>query len=110
MVDAKVVEALVEESGRSDESPLNELTSRESEVLELVALGLTNKAIAQRLGISEHTVKFHVASILAKLPRFTQTDVRHSLGTQVIPAIARKPSVGSSQVAGSPWARSAPTG
>ncbi len=43
------------------------LTAREIEVLALMADGLPNKAIAARLGISEHTVKFHVGSILAKL-------------------------------------------
>ncbi|HZT08564.1 MAG TPA: response regulator transcription factor [Chloroflexota bacterium] len=43
------------------------LTRRELEVVALIAQGLPNKAIAQRLGISEHTVKFHVGSILAKL-------------------------------------------
>jgi DNA-binding NarL/FixJ family response regulator len=45
----------------------SDLTHREREVLSLVAEGLANKAIARRLGISEHTVKFHVAAILAKL-------------------------------------------
>ena len=43
------------------------LTPREHEVLNLVAVGLTNKGIAVRLGISEHTVKFHLASVLTKL-------------------------------------------
>ena len=43
------------------------LTPREAEVLALLAEGLANKSIAQRLGISERTAKFHVESILAKL-------------------------------------------
>lgn len=43
------------------------LTAREREVLALLAEGLANKAIAARLGISEHTAKFHVNAILAKL-------------------------------------------
>ena len=43
------------------------LTSREQEVLQLVAEGLTNKAIAQALSISEHTVKFHINTIMGKL-------------------------------------------
>jgi DNA-binding NarL/FixJ family response regulator len=49
--------------------PLNAglLTPREREVLELIAEGLPNKAIARRLGISEHTAKFHVGSVLGKL-------------------------------------------
>jgi DNA-binding NarL/FixJ family response regulator len=44
-----------------------ELTQRERDVLDWLALGLSNRAIAQRLGISEHTVKFHVTSIYGKL-------------------------------------------
>ncbi|MER3419625.1 MAG: DNA-binding response regulator [Chloroflexota bacterium] len=43
------------------------LSPREREVLQLLAEGLTNKAIARRLVVSERTVKFHVGSILAKL-------------------------------------------
>ncbi len=43
------------------------LTPREREVLQMLAAGLGNKAIGLRLGISEHTAKFHVAQILAKL-------------------------------------------
>jgi DNA-binding NarL/FixJ family response regulator len=56
---------------------MGELTSREREVLTLVAIGLTNKAIAQRLQISDHTVKFHVASILAKLDAESRTEAVH---------------------------------
>jgi DNA-binding NarL/FixJ family response regulator len=43
------------------------LTPRELEVLQLLSQGLPNKLIAQRLGISEHTVKFHVNAVLGKL-------------------------------------------
>jgi DNA-binding CsgD family transcriptional regulator len=50
------------------------LTPREVEVLELLAEGLPNKAIASRLGISDQTVKFHVSSICAKLPAANRTD------------------------------------
>jgi two-component system, NarL family, nitrate/nitrite response regulator NarL len=50
------------------------LTLREREVLNLMAEGLTNRAIAQRLSISEHTVKFHVNSILGKLDAQSRTD------------------------------------
>jgi len=53
------------------------LTGREREVLQLVALGLANKAIARRLGISEHTVKFHVAAILTKLGAGSRTEAVH---------------------------------
>ena len=47
--------------------PEEALTSREQEVLQLVAEGLTNRAIAQELSISEHTVKFHINTIMGKL-------------------------------------------
>jgi NarL family two-component system response regulator YdfI len=50
------------------------LTPRESEVLQMLASGLGNKEIASRLSISEHTVKFHVASILGKLGASTRTE------------------------------------
>lgn len=50
------------------------LTNRESEVLELLAKGLANKQIAVALGISEHTVKFHVSSIYTKLNVTNRTE------------------------------------
>ena len=50
------------------------LTPRESEVLQMLASGLANKEIAARLTISEHTVKFHVASILGKLGAGSRTE------------------------------------
>ena len=52
-----------------------ELTPRELDVTRLLALGLTNRAIADRLGISDQTVKFHVASIIGKLGATNRTDV-----------------------------------
>ncbi len=69
--------------GATDETvgvPAETLTPRETEVLELVAEGLPNKAIAAQLGISDQTVKFHVASICAKLGAANRTDaVRKAL-------------------------------
>ena len=50
------------------------LTERESQVLQLLAHGLANKQIAVRLGISEHTVKFHISSIYAKLGVTNRTE------------------------------------
>jgi len=50
------------------------LTPREREILELMADGANNRVIASRLGISRHTVKFHVASILAKLGTRSRTE------------------------------------
>jgi two-component system nitrate/nitrite response regulator NarL len=49
-------------------------TPRELEVLQLVAEGMTNKAIAQELQISEHTVKFHINAILSKLDAQSRTE------------------------------------
>jgi DNA-binding NarL/FixJ family response regulator len=50
------------------------LTRRELEVLQMLAAGLSNKQIAARLNISEHTAKFHVASILGKLGASSRTE------------------------------------
>lgn len=50
------------------------LTGREKEVLGMMAEGLANKEIAHRLGISEHTVKFHITSILSKLNAASRTE------------------------------------
>jgi DNA-binding NarL/FixJ family response regulator len=50
-------------------------TPREREVLDLIADGLSNKLIADRLGISEHTAKFHVRSLMDKLGADTRADL-----------------------------------
>ena len=64
----------------SVEALLDALTSREREVLEMLAEGLSNKEIAWRMKISEHTVKFHVASVFAKLGASTRTEaVMHGI-------------------------------
>ncbi len=69
-------------------SPVHELpeplTPREREVLQMISAGLGNKEIAGKLSISDHTVKFHVASILGKLGAATRTEavsigIRHGL-------------------------------
>jgi DNA-binding NarL/FixJ family response regulator len=57
----------------ADDDEIDALTSREREVLELLALGLSNKLIADRLDVSVHTIKFHVNGILAKLGADTRT-------------------------------------
>ncbi len=56
------------------ESFINPLTARENEVLQLLARGLTNRAIALELGITQHTVKFHVNAIMSKLDVQSRTE------------------------------------
>ncbi len=51
-----------------------DLTAREVEVLRMLAEGLANKEIASRLGITDHTIKFHISSILGKLGAATRTE------------------------------------
>ncbi len=65
-----------EQAGAADAAdiPLDPLTERENEVLLRLAQGLTNKQIALALGISEHTVKFHVSSIYTKLGVSNRTE------------------------------------
>jgi DNA-binding NarL/FixJ family response regulator len=73
--DAFVVPGSAPSPSRLDEAPgVEELTPREVEVLELVAEGLPNKAVAVRLGISDQTVKFHLTSITGKLGAANRTD------------------------------------
>lgn len=72
-----VVESLLplKELMRSIElTPVQALTPREIEVLEMLGSGLGNKAIAKRLNISDHTVKFHVSSIFQKLNVSSRTE------------------------------------
>jgi DNA-binding NarL/FixJ family response regulator len=68
-------ELIADEEPRAVAAPTNGvLTPREREVLSLLAQGLANKSIAPRLGISEHTVKAHVASIFEKLGAGTRAE------------------------------------
>jgi NarL family two-component system response regulator YdfI len=73
LAEASIVQAGETMSGLRE--PLVEpLTERETQVLQYVALGLANKQIAVQLGISEHTVKFHISSIYAKLGATSRTE------------------------------------
>ncbi|MHB8642670.1 MAG: response regulator [Gaiellaceae bacterium] len=63
-LDPKVVASLIT---RNNDDPLEELTMREREVLELMAEGLTNAGIAKRLYLSERTIEAHVRHVLMKL-------------------------------------------
>jgi DNA-binding NarL/FixJ family response regulator len=74
VVDPTLADSL-EPPGNLAPTPLDEeLTPRELEVLQLVAEGLSNRAIGYRLGISEHTVKFHVNAIMSKLGAQSRTE------------------------------------
>ncbi len=73
-----LVKSLIRLHGRressDDESLVEPLTAREMEVIQLMAQGLANKQIALALGISEHTVKFHLSSLYAKLNSTGRTE------------------------------------
>jgi len=72
---AESLAAVYGDQSLESESELSEeITSRETDVLRMLAEGLVNKDIAARLGISEHTVKFHISSILDKLGASTRTE------------------------------------
>ena len=62
-----IKELLTDDNCNSYDNGINTLTSRESEILELVVEGLTNKEIAKKLYITEHTIKKHITNILFKL-------------------------------------------
>jgi NarL family two-component system response regulator YdfI len=75
--DASEMESFVQPHHLADGPPARlpeALTPRETEVLRAMAEGLANKEIAARLGISENTVKFHVASVMGKLGAASRTE------------------------------------
>jgi DNA-binding NarL/FixJ family response regulator len=74
VLDPALARAMLETREPLPEPPTEALTPRELEVLQLIAHGLPNKTIAQRLAISDHTVKFHVNAILSKLNAQSRTD------------------------------------
>jgi ATP/maltotriose-dependent transcriptional regulator MalT len=68
-----------------DDAIVEELTARELEVMNGLADGLSNKAIAARLGIGDETVKFHLSAIFGKLQATNRTDaVRQALRRGVV--------------------------
>jgi DNA-binding NarL/FixJ family response regulator len=73
VLDERFSEALTREPPPTDVLP-EPLTPREVEVLELMAMGLTNRELADRLGISVHTAKFHVNAVLGKLDATSRTE------------------------------------
>jgi len=79
-------DAFVMAAGDADDQEILEtLTSREIQVLELLVEGRSNKAIGQQLGISDQTVKFHVAAIAGKLGAVNRTDaVRRAIRRGIV--------------------------
>jgi DNA-binding NarL/FixJ family response regulator len=75
MIDPKVVESLVVARGRAQSSPLNELTSRELQVLGEIAQGKSNAAIADALVLTKRAVEKHINSIFLKLDLAYAEDV-----------------------------------
>src|SRR5258708_21808199 len=77
LLDSAVTQNLVQRvrgPAPQPETPHENLTARETEVLAMLVEGLGNKVIANRLGVSEHTIKFHISSILDKLGAATRTE------------------------------------
>ena len=74
VIDPTLITAALPASSDLPNEEATELTPRESEVLGLIAEGLPNKTIALKLGISEHTVKFHVNAILTKFGAQSRTE------------------------------------
>jgi len=74
VMDMGLATALIAHPAVSPSVGTGDLTPRERDVLRLLAEGLPNKGIAQRLGVTEHTVKFHVNAILGKLGAQSRTE------------------------------------
>ncbi len=74
VIDPALSDALFSARERTIPPLAEDLTARESQVLQFLAEGLPNKIIAQRLSISESTVKFHVNAIMTKLNAQSRTD------------------------------------
>jgi len=74
VLDQTIAPALLRLTPVEPDDAVEPLTPREQEVLGLLCLGLTNRAIAGRLAISEHTAKFHVNAVIAKLGVGSRTE------------------------------------
>jgi len=74
VLDDAFAETVVRPAAGLDDALVEPLTPREAEVLQLLAEGLSNRRLGERLGISEHTAKFHVNAILGKLGARTRAE------------------------------------
>jgi len=84
VIDPKVVEALVAAKTRSEQSPLNDLTSRERDVLRAMAEGKNNAAIAEALSLTERSVEKVIHSIFLKLDLAWETSVHKRVKAVVL--------------------------
>jgi DNA-binding NarL/FixJ family response regulator len=84
VIDAKVVEELVQTRTRAERSPLNELTARELEILTLVARGHSNQAIANELVLTKRAVEKHINAIFLKLGLTYAADVARRVKATLI--------------------------
>jgi len=74
VIDPRLADLLGSAASAEYPPPADPLTARENEVLQLLARGLTNRAIAHELGITQHTVKYHVNAIMSKLAAQSRTE------------------------------------
>lgn len=74
VVDSALVDQLVPPAPKAPPHGKGQLTERERQVVQLLSEGLSNKLIADRLGISDHTAKFHVNGVMMKLGASTRTE------------------------------------
>jgi DNA-binding NarL/FixJ family response regulator len=84
VVDAKVVESLVQVRSRAEHSPLNQLTPRELEILTFVARGHSNQAIADELVLTKRAVEKHINAIFLKLGLTDAADVARRVKAALI--------------------------
>jgi DNA-binding NarL/FixJ family response regulator len=84
VIDAKVVETLVEARKRAERSPLSELTPRELEILTFVARGHSNQAIADELVLTKRAVEKHINAIFLKLGLHDALDVSRRVKAALI--------------------------
>ena len=81
--------------GRSPGQPTNTLTRREWQILTLVSEGMSNAEIAQRLWVTEQTVKFHLSNVYRKLGVSNRTQASRWVRINGIVDLERQPAVGS---------------
>ena len=92
VIDPAVVEVLIAASGRSSSSPLASLTTREREVLDHIAQGKSNAAVADALFLTERAVEKHINALFAKLGLIAEPDTNRRVKAVLLYLSARDPS------------------